>query len=700
MTPLLLAACLKQAPVSAPDADAPVLAPRGDVVEELHGVAVADPYRWMEDASRHDVLSWTASENARYEALTDPLPQRAWLYERFQSLWRYDDESVVTPCLTSDRETSWTKAADQDKWVGRMRENPDDAWRVIIDPNTWEDTATLAFFVPSPDCSLAAFAVAHAGDEDPRIGLMDLVTGDLLDDRVNGWRHESVSWQHDSSGFFYSAKPLAEEVAVEGDHNYWHRAWYHTVGTGVEEDQLILHDEEVRETWHGAWISEDGQWQLRSRGLFNSGRVWLGENRPDAEMVPMTDHMDFEYSVDVVEGRAFITTDWDAPNYRVMVADAGAPQQESWTELIPASDDKLSYINLVDGHLYAVYQHNAATRIEVFTLDGEKLHTIPLPTVGSAGVSGLWSKPGVQVSFSSFASPAATYSYDAEANALSMLKPSAMDVDTSQLGVEQVWYPSADGTEVSMFLIRRTDATGPVPTLLTGYGGFNISMTPRFSTRNLVWLEAGGAVAIPNLRGGGEYGRAWHEAGMREKKQNVFDDFIAAAAYLRDNNLADKVAIAGGSNGGLLVSAVVTQRPELFDAVLCQVPLADMVRFHRFGIANIWTEEYGSAEDPEMFPHIYAYSPVHNVVEGTDYPAILVTGSENDARTDPVHARKFMAAAQWADADHGTEEPILLYIQKDSGHGGAVTTDQQADQRSRHHGFLMSQLGLEAPTGG
>ncbi|MFT4975209.1 MAG: prolyl oligopeptidase, partial [Myxococcota bacterium] len=238
---------------------------------------------------------------------------------------------------------------------------------------------------------------------------------------------------------------------------------------------------------------------------------------------------------------------------------------------------------------------------------------------------------------------------------------------------------------------------GPVPTLLTGYGGFNVSMNPRFSTRNVAWLEAGGAVAIPNLRGGGEYGRAWHEAGMREQKQNVFDDFIAAAEWLKAERYADRIAIAGGSNGGLLVSAAVTQRPELFDAVLCQVPLTDMVRFHRFGIANIWTEEYGSAEDPEMFPHILAYSPYHHVHQGTDYPAILVTGSENDARTDPVHARKFMAAVQWADADHGSEEPIFLYIQRDSGHGGGVTIDQRADQTARQYSFLMAQLGMSAP---
>ena len=312
---------------------------------------------------------------------------------------------------------------------------------------------------------------------------------------------------------------------------------------------------------------------------------------------------------------------------------------------------------------------------------------------------GHYSKPGVWLSFSSFAHPSTVYTYDAEDNALTLYKESPIDIDASNIGVEQVWYDSKDGTPVSMFVIRDVRSEGPIPFLLTGYGGFNISMTPRFSTRTAVWLEGGGGIAIPNLRGGGEYGKDWHEAGMREHKQNVFDDFIAAAEWLDSNGhtTPDQLAISGGSNGGLLVSAVVTQRPELFEAVLCAVPLTDMIRFHHFGLANIWTEEYGSADDPEMFPHILAYSPVHNVNQGTDYPAILVTGSENDARTAPVHARKFMAAVQWADADHGTEEPILLHIQSDSGHGGAVTIDQSADQYARHYGFLMNQIGMTAP---
>ena len=675
------------------------LAMREDVVDTLHGVEVADPYRWMEDADSEAVQTWTGRRNEAFDAFTSDLSQKNWLYDRFQYLWRYDDESTPSPCLLSDRITYRTKKADQDKWVVHIKDGPDAESRVVIDPNTWGEIETLSFFSPSPDCSLAAFGKSQGGNENPVISVMDLDSGEILADTFRGWKQGGVSWMHDNSGLYYTAKPLAEEVEAEGDHEYWHRVWEHTIGTTADQDVLIHSDPEVRETWHSVWLSEDGKWRMFYRGLFNVNRLWIEPADGSAERVAMTEHMDFAYDIDVVDDKVLIKTDWEAPNYRVMIADAASPQQDNWTEFIPESADKLSYIAPIDGHIYAVYQHNAATEIAVYTLEGEKLQNIELPTVGSAGVWGYWSKPGVWLSFSSFATPSSVYTYDVEANDLTLYKSSPIDIDASNMGVEQVWYESKDGTKVSMFLIRDVRSEGPIPFLLTGYGGFNISMTPRFSTRNAVWLEAGGGVAIPNLRGGGEYGRVWHEGGMRENKQNVFDDFIAAAEWLESsgNTTRDQLAISGGSNGGLLVSAAVTQRPELFEAVLCAVPLTDMVRFHTFGLANIWTEEYGSADDAEMFPHIYAYSPYHNVEQGTDYPAILVTGSENDARTAPVHARKFMAAAQWADTDHGTEEPILLHIQSDSGHGGAVTIDQSADQSARHYGFLMSQIGMEAP---
>jgi len=712
----LLAApgCAPRTPVEAAPPPPPAdLAARGDVVETLHGVEVADPYRWMEEADSQPVADWTAARNADFAAHTDALPQRAWLYERLQQLWRYDDVSTPSPCLLSDRYFLRTKAADQDKWVVHLHEGTDgvagdaDAGRVVLDPNTWDDIETLAGFAPSPDCRYVAYGVARGGDENPALRVMDLDTLELLDDTLRGWRQGGVSWRHDNAGFYYTSKPLEGEVTGDG-HFYFHRAWYHALGTPAEDDVLVFHDPEVKEHWHGVSVSEGGRWAVQSRSLFNKGALWLRDLQSDAEPAPIVTDMDAKYSAQVVEAdrgpdRILIRTDWEAPNYRLMVTSVDAPGREHWEELIPASDDVLTYVGAIGGRLYAVYQRDAATRILIYGLDGEALGELELPTVGSAWIRGFWSEPTVWLSFNSFATPAATWTYDAASDTLDLYKASAVPVDPdliAQIEVEQVWYPSADGIEVSMFVVRRRGAQGPIPWLLTGYGGFNISMKPRFSTRNLVWLEAGGGVAIPNLRGGGEYGVAWHEAGMREQKQNVFDDFIAAATWLIDQGWTtpDQLAIAGGSNGGLLVSAAVTQRPDIFGAVLCAVPLTDMVRFHRFGIANIWTEEYGSAEDPEMFPHILAYSPYHRVTRGANYPAILVTGSENDARTDPVHARKFAAAARWADADRGAAQPILLHIQGDSGHGGGVTIDTRADQTARHTAFLMHAIEMQAPS--
>ena len=695
-----LSACVT--PGASPKEGAPDLsfAPRGDVVDVLHGTAVPDPYRYMEQAEDPLVQEWTKLRRTDFEGYVDALPQRQWLEERFQHLWRYDDEGVPSPCLLANKEVFWTKKADQDKWVVHLRDLADGSSRVLVDPNTWAATETLSGFTPSPDCSFAAFGKAEAGNEDPVYRVMDLRSGEVLEDRLQGWKQGGVSWLHDNSGFYYSSKPLEGEVAP-GEHEYWHRGWFHKLGTGSEADVLVAADEEVKETWNGTVVSEDGQWLLIFRSLFNSNELWLQKVGSD-ERVPIVTGMKGEHWAQVVEDQLLVVTDWNAPNYRLMAAPLTKPGQENWRELIAETEDRLNGVEPIGGFLYANYLHNATTRIDVYSLSGERLGEVKLPTVGTASTSGYWSRARTLVTFSTFTHPRATYRWDQGRGELALEKASPIDIDPTGIEVQQVWYPSRDGTQVSMFIVHHKDAPrdGSLPFLLTGYGGFNISMKPRFSTLYATWIEAGGAIAIPNLRGGGEYGRAWHEAGMRDKKQNVFDDFIAAAEYLEREGWShrDRIAISGGSNGGLLVSAVVTQRPELFEAVLCAVPLTDMVRFHHLGLANIWTEEYGSADDPEMFPHIHAYSPYHRTVEGTDYPAILVTGSENDARTAPAHARKFFAAVRHADADKGTEEPILLSIQSASGHGGAVTIDQSARQYARNYSFLMEQVGMSAPS--
>lgn len=676
------------------------LAERQDVVDLIHDVEVKDPYRWLEEKGSPEVNLWDAMHSKHFIQTVDAYPQRDWLAERFEKLWRYDDESVPRPCRLSERTFYSTKAADQDKWVLHLRDTPDGEGRVILDPNTWEETETLSGTYPSPDCRYLAYGKARAGDENPVITILELDSMEHLGDALTGWKQRGVSWLHDNSGFYYSSWP-APETVPEGDEFYYHRSSYHPIHTDGSEDTVVFEDREVKEHFHGTSVSEDGKWLTFYRSKFSKNELYLATTENPTEQKPVATGLDAQYSSLIVGDKLFIRTDDEAPRYRVMVTDVSSPEREGWREFIPEGEDVLKSIDALNGHLYLTYQHNAATRIAVHTLDGAHIKDMQLPAIGIASVWGFWDKGPVWVSFSSFAHPTTVYHYQHEANSLELFKESPIDIDTSNMTSEQVWYESKDGTKVSMFLVYRKDkpADKPIPYLLTGYGGFNISLRPRFSTSNAVWLEAGGGIAIPNLRGGGEYGKDWHEAGMQENKQNVFDDFLAAAEWLIDggHTTPDQLAIRGGSNGGLLVSAAVTQRPELFQAVLCSVPLTDMIRYHLFGIANIWSDEYGSSEDPDMFPHLLKYSPYHNLRPDLNYPAALIIGSVNDARTVPLHARKFAAALRWADTDHGTKEPILVHIQRASGHGGGVTIDKQITQTSRGLGFLMAQIGLNAP---
>jgi prolyl oligopeptidase len=682
-----------------PPAPAP---PRSEHVDTLHGVDVADPYRALEDADAPEVQAWVEAMNARYVAATDALPQRQALARRFEHLWRYDDESTPRPSLLSDAEVYSTKRADQDKWVVWMRPGPGAPGRVVLDPNTWGETDTLAEFTPSPDCRYAAFGRASAGDENPVLAVLDLTTLETLPDTCAGWKQRGVSWLHDGSGFFYSGKP-APGTVEPGEENYWHRVWFHRLGTTAEHDVLVWHDPATREVWHSAEVSEDGRYVLWYRSLFNRNAAWITDLRDgppgsaSVERQPVVTEFDRQYLVEVFGDRLLILTDWGAPHYRLMATSVSAPARDWWVELVPEHpDDVLAGFDVIGGRLYLSYRHRASTRIAIHDAAGQWQHDMTLPGFGQAQVWGLQRRPTVWMAFSSFVHPSETYTYDPGAGALTRIKASPIDIDTSGLTVDQVDVTSRDGTSVSMFLVRGTQASpanGPHPVLLTGYGGFNVSLTPNFATLYAVWVESGGVVAIPNLRGGGEYGRAWHEAGMRGDKQNVFDDFIAAAEWLVASGWTTprQLAIRGGSNGGLLVSAVMAQRPELFGAVHCAVPLTDMLRFHHFGIAAIWTEEYGSPEDAAAFRWLRAYSPYHNL-DRAAYPPTLVVGSANDARTDPVHARKFAAALLHSQAD--ADAPVHLFVQAESGHGGGVTIRTQVDQTSRSLAFVMDCIGM------
>lgn len=672
-------------------------APKANLVDTLFGVPVPDPYRPLENYSDPEVQAWLQKEEAISRNFLDRLPQRLELTRRFNELRRYDDESAPGEVLIGDRIFFRRIKKEWERWAYYTKAGPTAEAALLLDPNQW-GSKTLDLTEPSWDGSYLAYGVSEAGREDPRIQIMEVATGRILADSLRGWRQGGIAWRPDNRGFFYTCNPLPGEVPP-GEEEYWDAVYYHELGRPAEQDKKIFFHDSIKEYYHYAYISEDGKYLFLIRGRFYKNQVFFRKLDGSDKLIPIAGDFDGQYAVTEVNDQLLIWTDHDAPRSKVMVTQVDRPERHHWRVLIPESEDKLEYLAAIAGKLYAVYTHCSHTRIKIFSLDGTYLRDLPLPTLGSAGVSGYWSKPTVWVTFSSYTFPGSVFKYDFEHNTLDLFHRPPVNIDSSLYFTEQVWYKSRDGTKISMFLVHRQDLNkdGRRPTYLTGYGGFNINQSPYFSSGYVAWLEAGGMVAIPNLRGGGEYGKEWHQAGMLDKKQNVFDDFLAAAEWLIQQGYTNpkKIVIGGASNGGLLMGAAITQRPDLFAGVYCGVPLLDMIRYHQFGYANIWADEYGSAEQPEQFLCLLKYSPYHNVQPGVRYPPVLFVASDNDARCYPLHAMKMAARMQETGDPAGG--PILLLVQKKSGHGGGTRLSESIDQQVDIWSFLMSccDIGLK-----
>jgi len=693
--------------------------PRTPVTDVVHGVTITDEYRWLEDAAAPNVTNWVAQQEALTRRVLDALPQQAWLTQRLERLWRYDDETVPMPVLDGPRVFFSRKHAADEKWLFMTAAHTGAVPDILLNPNTWDVHETLDNTAPSPDGAYLVYGVARAGDEDAQLHVLRLADRALLPDTFQGWRQGGVAWLRDNSGFFYSAKPRKGTVPAGAEH-YWHSAWFHKLGTPAEQDQKVFWDDTAKEYWHGVSVSEDGRWLVFLRGLFNRADVYVKPVGSTNAPVPVVTNIDARFSVTIVNDRMYIKTNWQAPRERVMVADLAQAGIEHWRTFIPECDDTLEDVQFIAGKVFAVYLHDAYSVIRIHRIDGTFERELPLPGIGAAGVGGYWSKPMVWVSFTSYTHVPSTYAYVEPLSAaiagkagaspveplsaalagktgatLVLLHRTPIALDMAPYTSTQVWYHSKDGTAVPLFLIGKRDARadGTHAVLLTGYGGFNVSMQPHFSSMYGLWLEAGGMVAIPCLRGGGEFGEDWHRAGMRQNKQNVFDDFIAAAEWLVREGWTTprRLVISGGSNGGLLVGAAVVQRPDLFAGVMCSVPLLDMLRYHLFGLANIWSEEYGTAAQADQFAWLQRYSPYQRVTDGVRYPPILLIAGENDARVDALHARKMAARLQAATHGGG---PILLLQQKASGHGGAVTLRERIVQTSAEWAFLLDCAGL------
>ena len=706
-----------------------------------HGVKVRDDYRWLENGNNPDTQKWVADEMAYTRALLDPRPGRDAIHKRLTELLSIGNISVPT---MAGRHYFYSKREGmQNQPVLYVREGLNGTDRVLVDANQLSADGTIAldWYVPSENGKYLAYGTSASGSEMSTLYIVETKTGTVLPDAIERTRAASIAWLHDNSGFYYTRYPKKGDVP-DGQEMYNRHVFFHQLGTDPDTDDKIFGEGRDPEDWPNVHLSNDGRWLLIDvEQGWTKSELFLMDLKHDTPPTRVTTGKNFLYRGEVYDGKIYITTNEDAPRYRVFVTEAGNYERDAWKELIPQTDAVLQGVGVYGGKLFAQYEQNATSQLKLFDLDGKKITDIALPAIGTVfGSDGRWNRDEMFYGFQSFTTPPSIYRVDlkplgtqssdaqgpkpapdlssggtpespalpktADAGNLQAstapalwAKVDAPSIDPSAYEVTQEWFNSKDGTRVPMFIVHKKGLpqNSHNPTLLTGYGGFNISLTPTFSRTAYLWMEHGGVYAVANLRGGAEFGEDWHRAGMLDKKQNVFDDMIAAAEHLIAAKYTDKnhLAIQGGSNGGLLMGAMITQRPDLFRAVVCQVPLLDMIHYQDFQIAKLWIPEYGTSENAEQFKWLYAYSPYHHVKPGAEYPAILFMTADTDTRVDPMHAKK-MAALMQAEAKNGQSHtrPILLRIESKAGHGAGKPVTKQIEEFTDVYSFLFWQLGV------
>jgi prolyl oligopeptidase len=677
------------------------------VIDMYHGTKVLDNYRWLEDGKNPETQKWVEQEMAYTRGILDGLAGRDAIHKRLTELLSIGS---VTPPTIAGRYYFYTKREGmQNQPVLYVRNGLNGADRVLVDANKLAADGTIAldWFQPSDNGKYVAYGTSPSGSEMSTLHIIETKTGAILHDTIERTRAASVAWKLDNSGFYYTRYPKKGDVP-DGQEMYNRHVYYHEIANDPEDhpedsDPLIFGQGRDAEDWPNVSLSNDGLWLLINVAQgWTKSELFLMDVKAGTPPTRVTNGKNFLYSAEVYNHKLFITTNEDAPRYRVFVADAGNYDREAWKELIPQSDAVLQGTAVFGGKLFAQYEQNASSQLKLFDLDGKKLNDLLLPAIGTVfGSGGRWDRNELFYGFQSFTFAPSIYRYDLKDGSTSLwTKVDAPSLDPAAYEVNQEWFHSKDGTRVPMFLVHKkgVQKNGHNPTLLTGYGGFNLSLTPTFSRTAYLWMEHGGIYAVANLRGGAEFGEDWHRAGMLEKKQNVFDDMIAAAQHLISEKYTDKnhLAIQGGSNGGLLMGAMITQRPDLFRVVICQVPLLDMIHYQDFQIAKLWIPEYGTSENAEQFKWLYAYSPYHHVKPGTEYPAILFMTADTDTRVDPMHAKK-MAALMQSEAKNGLSRtrPILLRIESKAGHGAGKPVTKQIEEFTDVYSFLFWQLGVK-----
>ncbi len=679
--------------------------------EAVHGERVDDPYRWLEDAASREVEAWLEAQDAYARANLGGLPGREALERRLGELSYIDVLSA--PTRRGERFFYTRQHANLEKAVHYVRRADGDE-QVLLDPNTMSEDGSISVsgVFPSRDGRLLAYKLSRDNADAATLYVRDLDSGtELPADTIEGAKYATPSWTPEGNGFYYTWLPTDPGVPLAELPGHM-EVRFHSIGSDPADDPLVHPATGDPTGFLHAHLSRDGRFLflLHQHGwsridvYYRDALAKAGVDPAPSEGDPRTLAAGFRplvvgrphnYRVTAWRGRIYLGTDDGAPNQRVLAIDPAHPEREAWQEIVPESDAALRGFQIVGEHLILLYLRNACSEIRVCDLDGKPLRDVALPGLGSA--SGLVGNPEddeAYFGYSSFREPMQIYRTSVASGDTDLWSRVEYPVDTGDMDVRQVWYPSRDGTRISMFIVVRRNIAldGSHPVLLTGYGGFMVSRTPDFVPAVALWLERGGVFALPNLRGGGEYGEAWHRAGMLEKKQNVFDDFIAAAEYLIESGYTrpEKLAISGGSNGGLLVGAAMTQRPDLFRAVVCTNPLLDMLRYHTAGSGKTWISEYGSAEDPEQFAFLRAYSPYEHVDPDVRYPALLMHSAASDDRVDPLHARKFVARMQAT----GGQAPVWLRVERHAGHGGADLVRSAVAQAVDTYAFLFDQLGM------
>jgi prolyl oligopeptidase len=671
--------------------------PRDDLVEIMHGESIADPYRWLENGESAETQAWTAAQNARTASYLAGVRARPAIRARLEELLSIG--SLSAPAPARGRYFYQYRDGRQNQPILYVRDGVDGADRVLIDPNVLnaEGTTALDWYHPAEDGSLLAYGLSEDGNEESVLYVLDVATGRQLDERIPHTRAADVAWLPDGSGFYYTRYPAPGEVP-EGEEHYHRAVFFHHLGADSASDQLVFRPS-VKEHWPGVSLSPDGRWLLISVArTFEQTDLYLQDLRAGTPPVAVAKDLPALFDGVVVEDRLYIRTNLQAPTYGLYLMPVTGPDLATARELVaPRADAVLDSFSVVGKSLVLTYLERATSRLRLASLDGTGVRDHELPGIGSLfGLGSEWDGIELFFGFSSYTVPPSVYRIDLRTGEQALWRRVEADLDPNRYLVRQFTYPSRDGTPITMFVVEprglRLDGTNPV--YLTGYGGFNISMTPGFSRSLILWLERGGVVAVPNLRGGGEYGETWHQSGMLENKQNTFDDFIAAAEWLIASGYTTpkRLAIAGGSNGGLLMGAALTQRPDLFRAVVVQVPLLDMLRYHRFLIARLWIPEYGSPDDPTQFTWLRAYSPYHHVRDGVAYPAVLLATAESDTRVDPMHARKMAARLQAATS---SPYPVLLRLESKAGHGAGKPIAKVLDELTDTWSFVFQELAVD-----